>query len=67
MLFREENRYLDIARKILDEGYYDPPSESRTGIGATKLHVEHMEFTLLDGKVPILSTRKVPYKNPIIE
>lgn len=24
----------------------------------------HMEFTLLDGKVPILSTRKVPLRTP---
>lgn len=67
MKFREENRYLEIARRIIDEGYYDPPAASRTGIGASKTHVEHMDFDLTDGRVPILSTRKVPIQNPIVE
>lgn len=67
MLFREENNYLAIARRILDEGYYDPPKDTRTGIGSHKTHAETMSFDLRDGKIPILSTRKVPYQNPIIE
>ncbi len=67
MLYREENNYLAIANRIIAEGYYDPPADSRTGIGAHKTHAEHMSFDLSNGKVPILSTRQVPYKNPIIE
>lgn len=64
MLFREENQYLDIARKIVDEGYID---KSRTGIDIRKSHAEHMSFSLADDRVPVLSTRQVPTKNPIVE
>lgn len=64
MLFKEEKRYMEIACQIADEGYYD---KSRTGIDILKIHAAHMEFSLLDGRVPILSTRKIPVKSPIVE
>lgn len=64
MLFKEENKYLDIARSIIDNGYKD---SSRTGIAIRKLHASSMEFSLLNGRVPVPSTRKVPVKAPIIE
>lgn len=64
MLFKEENAYLQIANKIVDEGYKD---KSRTGIDIRKIHCAHMEFNISNGKVPLLSTRKVPIKSPIIE
>jgi thymidylate synthase len=65
MLFREENAYLDIARRIIDEGYRD---SSRPGIGVSKTHAEHMSFDLSNGKVPIPSTRQLPnIMAPVIE
>lgn len=64
MLFKEENKYLDIARNIIENGYTDT---SRTGINIRKTHAEHMTFSLLNNRVPILSTRKIPVKSPIIE
>ena len=64
MLFKEENTYLTIARQILKEGYVDT---SRTGIDIRKVHATHMEFSLLSGRIPVLSTRKIPVKSPIIE
>jgi hypothetical protein len=64
MQFKEENRYLAIAQEIVETGYED---KSRTGINIKKLHSCHMEFSLLDSRVPILSSRKVPFKSAIIE
>lgn len=64
MLFKEENKYLDIARNIIENGYTDT---SRTGTNIRKTHAEHMTFSLLDNRVPILSTRKIPVKSPIVE
>ncbi len=64
MRYREENRYIQIASKILEEGYH---TGNRTAIGSTVLHAEHMEFSLLEGRVPIPSTRKIPYRSAIIE
>jgi len=64
MLFKEENKYLDIARSIVDNGHRDI---SRTGINIRKVHAANMEFSLLHGRVPVLSTRQVPIKDPIKE
>jgi thymidylate synthase len=64
MLFKEENIYLNIARKIVAEGHVDT---SRTGISIRKLHAQHMEFSLANGRIPVLSSRKVPLKAPIVE
>lgn len=64
MLFKEENKYLEIANKIINEGYVD---KSRTGIDIRKLHACNMEFSLENGRIPVLSSRKIPLKSPIIE
>ncbi len=64
MQFKEENRYLAIAQEIIETGYEDT---SRTGTNIKKLHSCHMEFSLLDSRVPILSSRKIPFKSAIVE
>lgn len=64
MLYKEENNYLAIANHIVASGYRD---KSRTGIDIRKVHAAHMEFSLLEGRVPVLSSRKVPVKSPIVE
>ena len=65
MLYKEENKYLGIATEIIDNGYFD---KSRTGIDIYKLHACHLEFSLLDQRIPVLSTRKIPnVMAPIIE
>lgn len=64
MLIREEVAYLQIANNIITDGYKDV---SRTGVDIRKTHAAHMEFSLTNGKIPVLSTRKMPLKAPIIE
>ena len=64
MKFKEETEYLKIANKIIDEGYKD---KSRTGEDIRKLHSCHLEFSLLDNSVPVISSRYINPMAPIVE
>lgn len=55
--------YLDIAEKILDEGYYD---NNRTGISTYKLPHQIMRFNL-EEEFPILTTKSVAFKTAVKE
>lgn len=55
--------YLDIAEKILDEGYYD---NNRTGIPTYKLPHQIMRFNL-EEEFPILTTKSVAFKTAVKE
>ncbi len=55
--------YLDIARKILQDGYYD---DNRCGIKTYKLPHQIMQFNLQD-EFPILTTKFVAFKTAVKE
>ena len=59
----EEFQYLNLIRKILDNG-----SEEKTRNGITKvLFGETMRFSLKDGIIPILTTKKTAWKTCLKE
>ncbi len=59
----EEIQYLNLIRKILDNG-----SEEKTRNGITKvLFGETMRFSLRDGTIPILTTKKTAWKTCLKE
>ena len=52
-----EEAYLDLGRKILEEGH---PKEDRTGVGTLSIFGQQMRFDLSQG-FPLLTTKKVPF------
>lgn len=55
MTLHPEQQYLDLMRRILDEG---ETSDDRTGTGTRKLFGTRMQFDLRDG-FPLLTTKRV--------
>lgn len=64
MLFKEEKAYLAIANDIIQNG---STHKDRTGVGTRAVFGRTMDFDLTDGKIPMLSTRKVPTRFMPIE
>ena len=64
MLFKEEKAYLAIANDIIQNG---STHKDRTGVGTKAVFGRMMDFDLTDGKIPMLSTRKVPTRFMPIE
>ena len=64
MLFKEEKAYLAIANDIIENG---STHKDRTGVGTRAVFGRTMDFDLTDGKIPMLSTRKVPTRFMPIE
>ena len=64
MLYNEEIKYIGLADKIMAEGY---PSKDRTGVGTKKIHAANMEFSLENGRIPVLTTRYIPTKSIMVE
>lgn len=60
----EEKQYLDIAKRILEEG--DPRNE-RTGTGARSLFGEQMRFSLRDNAFPLLTTKSSFFRGIVEE
>lgn len=56
-------QYLDLLQDIIDNGYDTP---DRTGVGRRHVFGRQMRFKMTDG-FPLVTTRKVPIKNAIIE
>ena len=60
---KEEEQYLNLIREILDRGTWE---EGRNG--KTKSIFGHsMRFSLADGKIPILTTKKTAWKTCLKE
>jgi len=55
MTFQNEEGYLNLLRKLLEEGI---PRKDRTGVGTLSLFGEQLKFNL-DGQFPLLTTKKV--------
>ena len=55
MTFQDEEGYLNLLRKLLEEGV---SRTDRTGVGTLSLFGEQLKFNL-DGQFPLLTTKKV--------
>ena len=56
---KEENNYLSLMRKIMNEGI---ERIDRTGVGTISLFSETLKYDISDGKLPLLTTKSVPFK-----
>lgn len=54
-----EDQYLSLMRRIWEEG---TEQRDRTGVGTKALFGANMRFSLADGKVPLLTTKRVYWK-----
>jgi len=61
---QEEYQYLNLLKTILEQG---TKHNDRTGTGTFRIWGAHMEFDLSEGKVPLLTTKKVPARLVIEE
>jgi dihydrofolate reductase / thymidylate synthase len=59
----DENQYLDIMKKITEEGESKP---DRTGVGTKSMFGVRMEFDIRD-RIPILTTKRIFYEKVINE
>lgn len=60
---KEESQYLEVLEKLLKAN----PKKDRTGVGTTSIFGTSLRFSLLDGKLPLLTTKKVFYRGAIEE
>lgn len=60
----EERYFLDTAKNIIENGI---SSEDRTGIGTKYLFSQKFDYDISDGKIPIWTTRKIPWRNQVWE
>ncbi len=54
----EESQYLDIVRSIISSGNFSPRPD-RTGVGTISCFGERMQFSLDNGVIPLLTTKRV--------
>ena len=59
----EEYQYLDLVKKIIDRGFYETGRNGNT----VSLFGASMRFSLVDGKIPILTTKKTAWKTCLKE
>lgn len=61
---QEEQNYLNLLKAILDRG---SKREDRTGVGTLSLFGSRLKFSLEDGKIPMLTTKKMFTKGAVEE
>lgn len=59
----EEYQYLDLLKELL----HSPKKEDRTGVGTYSKFGHQMRFSLKDGKLPLLTTKKVFFRGVVEE
>lgn len=60
----EEHQYLDLVRRILDRGVL---REDRTGVGTRALFGQVTRWSLEDGRMPLLTTKRMYWKGVVEE
>lgn len=60
----EEQQYLTLVKEIIDDG---DERMDRTGVGTRALFGRTLEFDLSDGKVPLLTTKRVFWRGVVEE
>lgn len=60
----EETQYLSLIKEVLGHGI---ESDDRTGTGTFSLFGRSMRFNLEDGTIPLLTTKKMPWKSIVEE
>ena len=60
----DELEYLALVRELIDHGWSVP---DRTGVGTKFLSGRTLKFDLSDYKIPLLTTRKIVWKNIVAE
>ncbi len=61
----QEYQYLDLVKRIMDFGH--EKKNERTGIGTKSIHGAMLRFDLSNGVIPLLTTKRVPWKAIIHE
>jgi thymidylate synthase len=64
MTFTYESEYLSLVKDCIDCGYY---KEDRTKVGCKSLFGQTLNIDLTNNKLPILTTRKINYRNAFEE
>lgn len=59
----EEQQYLDLLKKLIEA----EPKDDRTGVGTHSIFGHQMRFSLEDGTIPLLTTKKVFFRGVIEE
>ena len=59
-----EQQYLDLVHHVITQGVV---RGDRTGVGTRAIHGATMRFDVSDGSIPLLTTKKVPWKAVIHE
>ena len=57
-----EHQYLDLVRDVIETGARRAAENDRTGVATRVLHGASMRFDLSGGTVPLLTTKRVPFK-----
>jgi len=60
----EEYQYLELVKEIIENGH---AKEDRTGTGTRSVFGRQLRFSLLNGKFPLLTTKKVFWKGVVEE
>lgn len=60
----EECQYLDLVKRVIETGVQ---RGDRTGTGTLSLFGAQMRFSLRDGQIPLLTTKKVFWKGVVLE
>lgn len=63
-LGHQEYKYLDLLNNIINHG---KEHKDRTGVGTLRIFGPHLEFDLSDGRLPLLTTKKVFWKGVVDE
>jgi thymidylate synthase len=61
---KNEKDYLEMLRRILDEGFYRKPVDEE---GRYELFAQPLRFDLTENKIPLMTTKKVFFRSLAIE